>query len=263
MQLAYYDESGDDGFPEFSSPFFVLTALYLSYLNWRPSLDAIIDFRRGLFASFKLPVRLEFHTKHFLLNKGEYIELKLSDEEGINVVDLFCDLIANLNLKIINTVIVKPRIRSVKYNVLDTALRYSIQRIENDLNPTLNPDQKFMIITDEGRVGKMRHTARKIQRINFIPSKFQPSAYRKEITALIEDPLPKNSKESYFIQLADLVSFVVYLHSVSLTQIGKFPARLPPAVTPEKVAEWMERLKPALNLNASGRDPYGVVYHPQ
>ncbi len=263
MQIAYYDESGDDGFPEYSSPFFVLSALYLSYLNWRPSLDAIVDFRRGLLASFKLPVRLELHTKHFLLNKGPYVELKLSDEERINVIDLFCDLIANLNVKIINTVIVKPRIRSGKYNVLDTALRYSIQRIENDLNPTLNPDQKFMIITDEGRVGKMRHTARKIQRVNFIPSKFQPSTYRKEITSLIEDPLPKNSRESYFIQLADLVSFVVYLRSATLTQIGKFPSRLPSAVTPEKVTEWMDRLKPALNLNASGKDPYGVVYHPQ
>lgn len=263
MQIAYYDESGDDGYPEYSSPFFVLTALYLSYLNWRPSLDAVIDFRRGLNTSFGLPVRMELHTKHFLLNKGDYRELKLSDEKRVQVVDLFCDLIASLNLKIINTVIVKPRIRSGKYNVLDTALRYSIQRIENDLNPTLNPDQKFMVITDEGRVGKMRHTARKIQRINFIPSKFQPSTYRKEITALIEDPLPKNSKESYFIQLADLVSFVVYLRSVSSTEIGKYPSRLPAVVTSEKVSEWMDRLKPAFNLNASGKDPYGIVYHPQ
>ena len=263
MQIAYYDESGDDGYPEYSSPFFVLTALYLSYLNWRPSLDSVVDFRRGLKTSFKLPLRLELHTKHFLLNKGPYVELKLSDEDRINVIDLFCDLIASLNVKIINTVIIKPKIRSGNYNVLDTALRYSIQRIENDLNPTLNPDQKFLIITDEGRVGKMRHTARKIQRINFIPSKFQPSKYRKEITSLIEDPLPKNSKESYFIQLADLVSFVVYLRSVSLTQTGKFPSRLPHSVTSEKVTEWMERLKPAFNLNASGKDPYGVVYHPQ
>jgi hypothetical protein len=179
------------------------------------------------------------------------------------MVDLFCDLIANLNVKIINVVIVKPRIRNPDYPVLDTALKYSIQRIENDLNPTINPDEKFMIITDPGRVGKMRNTSRRIQRINFIPSKYSPSLYRREITSLIEDPLPKDSKESYFVQLADTVSYVVYLHAISETKAGNYPNRLASLVTPAKVAEWMERLKPSLNLNSSRKDPYGIVYHPQ
>jgi len=263
MQIAYYDESGDDGFPEYSSPFFVLTALYLSYMNWRSSYDAIVEFRRNLYLTCGMPVRLELHTKHFLLNKGPYKELQITDEARITIIGLFCDLVANLKMKAINTVIVKPRIRSANYDVLDTSLRYSIQRIENDLNPTLHPDQRFLIITDAGRVGKMRHTARRIQRINFIPSKFQPSSYRREITSLIEDPLPKDSKESYFVQLADLVSFVVYLWSVHKTQIGHFPSRMPSEVTPTKVSEWMERLKPAFNLSASSSDPYGIVYHPK
>lgn len=262
MQIAYYDESGDDGYPKFSSPFFVLTAVYLSYLNWRPAFDTIMDFRRNLKTSFGLPIRLELHKKHFLLNKRPYDKLNLSEADRITVVDLFCDLIASLSIKTINIAIVKPRIRNSGYEVLDTALRYSIQRIENDLNPSRNPDQKFMIITDAGRVGKMRHTARKIQRINFIPSKFKPTSYRKEISSLIEDPLPKDSKESYFIQLADLISFVIYLHSIDACKIGHYPARLPASISPAKVVEWLERLKPALNLQASSKDPFGIVYHP-
>ena len=263
MHIAYYDESGDDGFPACSSPFFVLTALYLHYMNWRPTFETISSFRRDLITSFNFPVRLEMHTKHFLLNKKPYEALRISDANRITVVESFCDLIANLNVKIINVVIVKPRILKPDCQVLDTALKYSIQRIENDLNPTLNPSEKFMIITDTGRVGKMRNTSRRIQRINFIPSKFSPTLYRREITALIEDPLPKDSKESYFIQLADVVSYIVYLHTITETGIGSFPNRLPKLVPPAKVTEWMERLKPALNLNASGRDPFGIVYHPQ
>lgn len=260
MQLAYYDESGDDGYPRYSSPFFVLSALYLSYLHWRPSHDAIVSFRRELKQNYGLPVRLELHTKHLLMNKEPYRAFCLPDDQRVNIISLYCDLIAKLDLKIINVVIVKPRIRKADYQVLDTALRYSIQRIENDLNP--DPDQKFMVITDSGRVGKMRHTARRMQKINFIPSKFGPP-YRREITSLIEDPLPKDSKESHFIQLADLVSFVVYLYSVQTTGIATFPARLPALVTSAQVVDWMERLKNSFNLSASSRDPYGVVYHPQ
>jgi hypothetical protein len=263
MQIAYYDESGDDGYPVYSSEFFVLSAIYLHYLNWQPIFETIRDFRRDLKSAFNFPVRMEMHARHFLLNKRPYKDLGISDTDRLEIVGLFCDLIASVDLKIINVVIVKPRICNPQYPVLDTALKYSIQRIENDLNPAINPHEKFMIITDTGRVGKMRKTSRRIQRINFVPSKFSPTSYRREIKSLIEDPLSKDSKESYFIQLADVVTLVVYLHSITETGVGKYPKRLARIVTPIMVSEWMDRLKPSLNLLASSRDPYGIVYHPR
>lgn len=262
MQIAYYDETGDDGYPAYSSPFFVLSALYLHYLNWQPIFETIREFRRNLKNSFGLPVRTEMHTRPFLLNKKPYRSLALSDNDRITIVNLFCDLIGSLDLKIINVVIVKPRIKSSKYQVLSTALKYSIQRIENDLNPARNPQEKFMIITDPGRVGKMRKISRRIQRINFIPSKFGLSSYRREIKSLIEDPLPKDSKESYFIQLADVVSFIVYLHAVESTGIGQISNRLAKLLPPTQVARWMEKLKDSFNLQASQKNRYGIVFHP-
>lgn len=262
MQIAYYDESGDDGYPRYSSPHFTLTTIYLHYLNWKPAFDEIRDFRRELKQSFGLPVKLELHTKYFILNKKLYRALSLSDTQRVTILDLFCDLIASMDVKIINVSIVKDRITSPAYEVLDTALKYSVQRIENDLNPAQNPQERFMIITDPGRVGKMRRTTRRIQRINYIPSRFGPQTYRREIRSLIEDPLPKDSKESYFIQLADLVSFVVYLYSICQTGYGRFHNRMPSLVNSAKVLDWMDRLEPSLNLLATSNDPYGVVFHP-
>jgi hypothetical protein len=223
MQIAYFDEAGDDGFPKYSSPLFVLTALYFHHLNWRSSFETVLDFRRNLKSSYNLPVRLEMHTRHFLHAKKPFINFKIPNNDRINIISLFCDLIASLNLRIINVVIVKPRIKKPDYQVLDTALKYSVQRIENDLNPSINPNEKFMIITDPGRIGKMMKTTRRIQKINFIPSKFSPTSYRKEISTLIEDPLPKDSKESYFIQLADVVSYIVHLYSINSLGISFFP----------------------------------------
>lgn len=262
MRIAYYDESGDDGYPSFSSPLFVLSVLYLHYLKWQESFEIIRRFRTDLRDAFGIPVRTELHTKYFLLNKNPYRGPGPSDDSRVRVIDLFCDLIGGLDLRIVNVVIVKPRIKSPDYDVLDTALTYSIQRIENDLKPAQNPYEKVIVITDSGRVGKMRRTARRVQRINFIPSRFSPTSYRQEIKSLIEDPLPKDSSQSYFIQLADLVAFVVYLYSVLETKEGAFHGRMPQEVQPAKVCEWMERLKPSVNVLASGRDSYGVVFHP-
>jgi hypothetical protein len=262
VHIAYYDEAGDDGFPKYSSPFFVLTALYLHYMNWRPAFEQIQDFRRQLRLSHGFPVKTELHAKHFLLGKNPYAALKLPDQARIDIVGLFCDLVASLDVQIINVVIVKPRILKSDYAVLDTALKYSVQRIENDLKPAVNAQNKFLIITDEGRVGKMRKTTRRVQRINFIPSKFGPSSYRSDIRALIEDPLPKNSGESYFIQLADLVAQVVYFQAVVETGVGKFHGRTPAQVTPALITTWLDRLKPSLNLQAAPH-PHGIMYHPK
>ncbi len=262
MFIAYYDESGDDGYPYYSSPIFVLTSIYLYYLNWKEIYKNIRNFRHQLNADFGIPVKMEIHTKYLLLNKNPYRKLNFSDDDRILIIDLFCDLISSLEIKIVNVVINKTTIQSPGYKVLDRALTYSIQRIENDLNK-IDPAKKFLIITDEGRVGKMKYTTRKIQRLNFIPSKYSTNVYRQEILSLIEDPLPKNSKESYFIQLSDLVAYIVYLYSILNLKTGNFSNRLPDKVNENKIIEWMEKLEGSLNLEASSSDKYGVVCYPK
>lgn len=145
MHTAYYDESGDDGYPRCSSPVFALTACYVHHLNWKGAFEAIHEFRRTLRLRHGIPVKWEIHTKHLL-----HRELSLTDAARVAIVEGFCDLIAQLDVKIVNVAVVKPRIVFAGYRVLDTAFKYSIQRIENDL--TQNPTNRFLIISDEGRL---------------------------------------------------------------------------------------------------------------
>lgn len=262
MFIAYYDEAGDDGFPQYSSPLFVLSALYTHYQNWRDNFEVVRQLRQRLSASYSLPVKMEIHTKSLILNKNPYRQLNLSNQRRLEIIDQLCDTVGYLKLKIVNVVIEKAKIRTVKYDVLDTALTYSVQRIENDLE-RIDPANKFLIITDEGRVGKMRTTTRKIQKVNFIQSKFGTGTYRKEIKSLLEDPLPKESRESHFIQLADLVATIVYLHKLLESGAGGFHNRMPEEVDGSRLKNWMNRMKPSLNLAASLSDAYGIVCYPK
>jgi hypothetical protein len=114
-----------------------------------------------------------------------------------------------------------------------------------------------------GREAKMRDTSRKIQKINFIPSKYTDVTYRNEIKLLIEDPLPKESKESFFIQISDFVSYLVHLYLLKELKIGDYSNRIPEMITHERVCAWMQLLKSSLNLKASGGNEYGIVYYPK
>jgi len=263
MHLLYYDESGDDGYPRYSSPLFALSAIYMHFSQWHSNFERMREFRRRLRVDFGLSIRTELHTKFFILGKNPYRSLGLTEHERLEVMDLVADVVGTLELRIINVVVAKPNLQSSHDSVLDTALKFSVQRVENDLDPRRNPDARFMIITDPGRVGAMRRTTRRIQRINYIPSRFGPTPYRREITALIEDPLQKDSKESYFIQVADFVAFVVYLYAIFETGIGSLHGRMPSAVDRAKVNDWMDRMAPSLNTHAARDDRYGVKIYPR
>ncbi|HPF34887.1 MAG TPA: DUF3800 domain-containing protein [Candidatus Krumholzibacteria bacterium] len=262
MHIAYYDESGDDGYPEFSSPLFVLTTCYLHYGNWQEAVDRCTGFRRYLKDTYGLPVKFEIHTRPLLLNKRPYRALGLATEQRISIVSDACRLIAHLPLRIINVAIIKRNISGNDYGVLDRAFTYSIQRIENDLDPTRNPERRFLIITDPGRLGIMRKTARRVRKFNYIPSRFG-SAYRQEIRTLIEDPLPKDSKESHFIQICDLVSYIVYLYGLQTRLNQTLSNRMPSEVDTDQIRSWLEILLPSLNTLAAADDPYGVRFSPK
>lgn len=121
-----------------------------------------------------------------------------------------------------------------------------------------------MIFCDKGRIGKMRKTARRVQRINFIPSKYNSSSYRQEIRRLIEDPIEKDSKESYFIQISDIVAYTTYLYSLRNLINPQVPwaGRIQNVLSYGMGISCLNTLLPVLNTDASEND-YGIVYYPK
>jgi len=260
MYLAYFDESGDDGYPKYSSEIFVLTSCYLHHQKWQEVFNSIKEFRKQLKNDFGIPIKLEFKTREFILNKNPYKNFNITNENRKEILKIMADFLGNIDVKFINVVINKKKISGNDYPVLENAVKFNIQRIENDL--VIDPLNKFLIITDEGRIGKMRSTTRKIQKINIIPSKFI-GRYRREIKLLIEDPLPKKSQESYFIQICDFVAFFVYLYGMKKFSDGKWAKRLSAILNENELIEIMNKIKPVLNLKASNSNEYGIVCYPK
>ena len=151
------------------------------------------------------------------------------------------------------TVIVKKYGFSSKEEVFELAWKTLIQRFENTLekrnfNGTKNATDKGIIIADNTDVDSIRKIYRKMHVINPIPSYF--GGFRNlPIQFVIEDPVFKDSKQSYFVQLADITAYF----TMQYLSPNKFVKR-------QGAKKYFERLEPIIIKQASPSDKFGRVW---
>ncbi|MBO5140121.1 MAG: DUF3800 domain-containing protein [Peptococcaceae bacterium] len=259
--IAYFDETGDDGITTASSDHFILTSLYMPATQWQSNFNIMHALRKELKILYGFHTTQEMHTKHFLTDKNPYRSYNWSPEIKQDILIRFVKTICEMDLKIINVIIDKNKIRRNDYPILKNALTYSIQRIENDSNGRWN----YLIITDQGRISPMRKTARAIRAYNPIQSKYMPTYSNQPIQYMFEDILEKNSAESYFIQICDYISFFVHLYFDVYINKKTLPTRVGNVIDKVFVGRVMATLKEndKLNLKANENNPYGFVIYPK
>ncbi len=266
MKLVYCDEAGDPGYPKFESPCFFLTFLYMNVEHWDACFNHLLQTRRALRLE-GLPTRLEFHSREFFLNKNPYTRLKLSNHKRIEIIDTLVDSISQLaqfNVQSINVVIVKERITS-KYNVLDKAFTYGLTRIDTNLYKQKAQYKygKFLLLVDDGYLHKVRGICRKLRRYNYVPYEGGHESRPITLSSIIDDPLPKDSKFSYFIQTADLIAYLISQYVYIKLELNASPKRKK-FISDEKIIEWVERLDSIFNIDACPRSEFGhgIFVHP-
>lgn len=263
MYLVYFDESGDDGLPG-ASDLFILTSLAVRAQLFTKTFLHIKALRKQLKTKYGLPLNVELHTRALLLNKNPYVNFRFDDDCRCSIIDEIINYLPTLDIRFTNVAINKRTVKKSYYNVLDNAVDYSINRIERTFSDQ-NSGENYLIITDDGRIEKMRRTTRRIKQVNYVPNDSGVGYYRSEIDGLVEDPLPKKSDQSYFIQLCDLISYLVNLYLKLKIPVGKVPANLPALININQLESWFTTLTPVLNLAASrnSRFGYGIVCYPK
>lgn len=261
MYICYFDESGDDGFPSTSSDIFVLTSLSLHYSKWKDINNEIAGFRKWLKKEYDFPVDFEFHTREFLLNKNPYKQLNIKPRLRKEIIYYFFDFLRQLDVIIVNSAVNKTLIRKPAYKVLKTALRDNVQSIDTYISE-IGDINRFLLITDEGRVGKMVNVTRQIQ-VNGAAgntTKIVGTGVRK----LIEDPLPKSSKESYFIQLSDMVAYIIYLYILNNIHLPSKPwsPRLLQVLNYGDEITLLDKIQHILYRKTAESERFGIIINP-
>ncbi len=258
-QIVYCDETGDDGLNTASSDAFILTSIYMPGSSWQDNYNTVKTFRSSLKEEYGFHTGEEMHTKHFLTDKNPYRTYHWTNAQRTEILKKYTLMIASLNISAINVIIDKSFIAISDYPILQNALTYSIQRIENDSQGSWN----FLLITDKGRISPMRKTARAIRAYNPIQSQFG-GYINKPIQNMIEDVLEKDSKESHFIQICDFISYFVHLYYLTRYKNKELPNRVGNLINKEFVGSVMATFSAngILNEKAS-HEKYGLVIYPK
>lgn len=262
MVLCYIDESGDDGYPLYSSPLFVLTVCYFDEKYFKSNFELIKSFRKTLKEKYGLYTGIELHLRELIQNKKPYTGIGLTKEIRKSIVNDIFEFIGSDDLKVrfINVCVDKTSIAQDNFSVLENTLKYLIRRIENDLKE--NGNLNFLCISDDGRVKIMNRIARKIRKFDMLPSKGKESAENKPIELMIEDIFEKPSTESHFIQLSDCVSRIINLYTLQNHSAPKieWTRKTRKFLKYGDEIKFLEQIKSKLNLKAATGKPFGIKY---
>lgn len=253
MFLMYVDESGDSGLVRSPTQYFVLSGLVIHELRWRAYLDQLIEFRRRMRQKFGLPMRIEIHASEMITRPGNLKSIPRNDR--LTILRSFADELASMpELTAINVVVGKIG-KVPPYDVFGSAWTALIQRFENTLSnrnfrgPT-NPDERGMLFPDNTENKKLVTLLRRMRRFNPIPNqpRFGPGQRNLPVGNVIEDANFRDSTQSYFIQAADLVAYLL------------FQSLAPNSFMRRKSGQnYFRRLEPILCKVAARSDPMGVV----
>jgi hypothetical protein len=249
MQIAYVDDSGDRGAG--GSRTYTLGCVLVRSGQWKEALDGIVGFRRFLKATFGVPMRAEIKANYLLRNGGDLASIPLSEHSRRFIYTGHLRLQRRLNLSAFAIVINKARLNA-NVDPFLPAWTYLIQRLER---LSANNGEEVLIIHDEGEPLLVRTLARKARRAGTAGSLFG-GYLNVPFTGLLDDPVSRVSKTSYFLQLADLTAYAAF------RRVYAPPARKV-KIVPQLMWEELDTARYAPANRRAGGPSQGIVLWPR
>lgn len=205
MLIAYVDESGNSGWK--GSQTYVLGCVMVEADRWPRVFDGVLDFRRWVRDQFGVLLRDEIKANYLVRNKGPLKRCGLGDGMRRRIYTQHMRLHAKVGTEVFAVLIDKGNILKRTRDPREVAWEYLLQRLERFSDARNTPVQ---LVHDEGETAAVRKLARKARRAGSAGSAFGTGMLRRPFKMLIDDPVPRRSDHSFFVQLADLAAYAAY-----------------------------------------------------
>jgi hypothetical protein len=195
MYLIYVDESYDQ-------THYAYSAIFINAFRWNEYFNHLLEWRMDWFKNHQVALDKELHSTDFIAGRGQ----PHHNRDKVYRASLFYEAIGRVeamrDIKIINAITENKKNHQTLFN-------WMLTRINN----TLKANNAFgILICDEGNENELTSIVRKMKKENYIPDRldcygFNGGKRNLPLERIIEDPLFKTSKSSYFIQLSDMIAF--------------------------------------------------------
>ena len=252
MYLMYVDESGDSGLAGSPTNFFSLSGLVIHESRWRDFTTQMATFRKTMRTVYGLPLRTEIHASHFIRSApvpGMQKHIRLA------ILRNFIDEIAKQDFISLTNVVVDKTGKPNSYDVFENAWQTLFQRFENTLKygnfPGGHRNDFGIVLTDATDGQKLQKMVRRMSVHNPVPNMaWAGPGYRNlPLLRIIEDPHPKDSKTSHFIQACDVAAYFLLQKHKANALVRKLGAQ-----------NYFDRFLPVLNTRASRTGGLGIVH---
>ena len=235
MWFAYIDESKDPGH------FYIYTALITNGERWASTFGKVKDFRRQLRDEHGIYIAKELHAWKFAGGRGRIAPHAIPKPERAEIFRKVVKFVADCkSFAVVSS--------------CNTNQQYAFERLMNRLNRTANRfDARLLLFFDEGEEVGITRSIRKMRVHNPIPSNqgvwADTGAATRNIVLsnIVEDPVFKDSENSFFIQLADFCAYAL------LRMERPIPSR-----TSLGYNTIYEELRPACRKFTNPNDPRGM-----
>lgn len=216
MRLAYIDETGDTGNPNVpgASRDYTLGVVLVDEKDWTAARDVFVAFRYDLRRTFGIPIRAEIKAHYLATNKGPFKSLRLSSDQRRDIFARHLKLVERLSavafaVHVDKMPVMNPTAGCVPRAPDAEAWQATFQRFATTYRARHTDSDSYLIHLshDEGNDANIRRHARRAGTHLTAGSLYGSGSRQLPSGWLIDDPVPRQSHESLFIQLADLVAW--------------------------------------------------------
>lgn len=207
MLIAYVDESGDTGDPSLSgaSACYSLGCVLTKVSTWPDSYDVLIASRRRMRDTYGVRMRDELKANYLIRGSGPLLRNNLAPDARRRIYRSQLSVLQYLPARAFAIVTDKSASGLSGQRCFDETWSMLLQRLERTSH--YRDDEPIMVIHDEGEDARVRKLVRKARRHLTAGSAFGGGTLLRSMKHLIDDPIPRDSASSYFIQAADLVAY--------------------------------------------------------